>query len=136
MLRSAYIRFYISLFGPLIMRLIKLKYLFFILNPLSIKHVRLLSKMHLTFRSTSRLQNNLTRWNCLYYFLFNISILSHGWLFDFNNFIFIFILARSCCHLLNNLNIITILIIFLNDCILNWFYKFNILPIIYNFCLI
>ena len=133
-LRSTYIRFNISLFGPLIRKLIKLKHLLCVLNPLSIEHIRLLSKMDLAFRNSSRFQNNLTRWNCLYYFLLHIFILR--WLLYFNNFTFIFKLPGSCCHLVNSLNIISILIILFINNIFIWFYKLNLLSIIYNFCLI
>ena len=122
MLRSCYIRFNISLFGPLIMRLIKLKHLLCILNSLSIKHIRLLSNMNLSFGSTSRFQNNLTGWNCLNDFWFNV--ISYWGFFDCNNFIFK--LVGSCCHTI----LIILFIIFI------CFYKLNVLFIIYNFCLI
>lgn len=125
---STYIRFYFCLFYPLIMGLIKLKNLLCILNPLGIQHIRLLSKMDLSFRCTCRFQNHLTWWNCLYYFLFD-----NFWrLFYF--IYFIFKLVRSICHLVNNLKIVSILIILF--IIFNWLYKLNLLSIIYNFCLI
>lgn len=110
MLRSTYIRFNFTLFSTLIRRLIKWKHLLRTLNSLSIEHIRLLSKVNLAFRSSSRFQNNLTRWNCLYDFLFHIFIFSHRWPFYLSYFTFIFKLPRSCCHLVNYLNIISILI--------------------------
>jgi len=136
MLKSSYIRLNFTLFYTLIRRLIKWKHLLCILNSLSVEHIRLLSKVNLAFRSPSRFQNHLTRWNCLYYFIFHIFIFSHCCLFYLSYFTFIFKLPRICCHLVNYLNIISILInLFLKN-IFVWFYKLNLLFIIYNFCLI
>lgn len=136
MLRSTYIRLNFTLFRNLIRRLIKCKHLLCTLNSLSVEHIRLLSKVNLAFRSPSRFQNNLTRWNCLYDFTFHIFIFSHRWLFYLSYFTFIFKLPRSSCHLVNYLNIISILINLFLQNIFVWFYKLNLLLIIYNFCLV
>lgn len=136
MLRSAYIRFNFNLFSTLIRRLIKWKHLLSLLNSLSIEHIWLLSKMDLAFRSTSRFQNNLTWWNCLYDFLSRIFIFIYRLFFYLIHFTFIFKLTWSCCHLAYYLNIISVLInLFLKD-IFVWFRKLNLLLITYNFCLI
>jgi len=135
-LRSTYIRFNFTLFCTLIRRLIKWKHLLCMLNSLSVEHIRLLSKVSLAFRSPSRFQNHLTRWNCLYDFIFHIFIFSHRGLFYLSYFTFIFKQPRSCCHLVNYLNIISILINLFLQNIFVWFYKLNLLLFMYNFCLV